>query len=409
VTNYPDTREIFRRPTDRRSRPATSSCSPISLDTRKLIAEQGVDVFYRGPIAEAIVAGQQRHVAAGRGGLMTLRTSPPTTSRISEPVEDDYRGYTVKSMGPPSSGGLTVLQMLKMLERFPIGDEAAGYGFGATNTLARHGEAMRLAYADRAVWMGDEDFVPVPKKGLLADEYVGLRSAMISETSRMATPTAGDPWAYEPMGIAGNQPGQRREPHDALLDRGPLGQRRQLHHHDRGRLGHGHPRTRLRHPAQQRADRLQPHTDLQPRHRQPRGERRGRREAAAKQHGAHHAVQGRQAVRRVRLAWRRDDHQLGPQHDPQPAGPRHVDPGGRRRTADVGHLPVGTIAREAGFPAESIAGLQALGHPVNNPTSIGSVQAVVIDLHTGKQYGAADARREGTVIGLPRPRGQRGG
>jgi gamma-glutamyltranspeptidase / glutathione hydrolase len=64
-----------------------------------------------------------------------------------------------------------------------------------------------------------------------------------------------------------------------------------------------------------------------------------------------------------------------------------------------------TVSVDAGFPAETIAGLRALGHTVAL-TDIGSVQAVLIDQKTGKQYGAADVRREGTVIGLPRPRGQ---
>lgn len=60
-----------------------------------------------------------------------------------------------------------------------------------------------------------------------------------------------------------------------------------------------------------------------------------------------------------------------------------------------------------GFSAAAIAGLVALGHTVNAPADIGSVQAVVVDAHTGKQYGGADARREGTVIGLPRPGGKK--
>ena len=68
-------------------------------------------------------------------------------------------------MPPPSSGGLTVLQMLGLLERFPLGDAAQGYGFGSPNTLHVMIEAMRLAFADRAVWIGDEDFVPVPRQG----------------------------------------------------------------------------------------------------------------------------------------------------------------------------------------------------------------------------------------------------
>jgi gamma-glutamyltranspeptidase/glutathione hydrolase len=63
-----------------------------------------------------------------------------------------------------------------------------------------------------------------------------------------------------------------------------------------------------------------------------------------------------------------------------------------------------TINVEAAFPAATVATLRALGYTVNPPADIGSVQAVLVDPKTGKQYGAADARREGTVIGLPRPR-----
>ena len=102
---------------------------------------------------------------------------------MRDPVEGLYRGYRIVSMPPPSSGGLTVIQVLKMLERFPIGDEEEGFGFGSTRTLNVMVEAMRLAFADRAVWMGDDGFVPVPSVGLLNDSYVAMRSALICWSS----------------------------------------------------------------------------------------------------------------------------------------------------------------------------------------------------------------------------------
>jgi gamma-glutamyltranspeptidase/glutathione hydrolase len=116
---------------------------------------------------------------------------------IREPVVDNYRGFTIKGMGPPSSGALTVLQILKMLERFPIGDARRGFGFGSTRTLNVMLEAMRLAFADRAVWMGDEDFVDVPKKGLLDDDYIAMRSALIDPDSRQDLVEADDPRPFE--------------------------------------------------------------------------------------------------------------------------------------------------------------------------------------------------------------------
>ncbi|MBX3604971.1 MAG: gamma-glutamyltransferase [Piscinibacter sp.] len=173
---------------------------PDLAKTFRLIAKHGPRVFYRGEIAQAIVAAQQRTrtpTPAEGVGRMTLQDLADYQVKIREPIRVDYRGWTVADMSPPSSGGLTVGQMLEMVERFPIGDAAQGFGFGSPTTLHVMAEAMRLAFADRAVWMGDEDFVPVPKVGLLDPTYVASRSAMISTTSRMATPAAGNPLPFD--------------------------------------------------------------------------------------------------------------------------------------------------------------------------------------------------------------------
>jgi gamma-glutamyltranspeptidase/glutathione hydrolase len=174
--------------------------NPDLAKTFRLIARHGSDVFYRGEIGRALVAAQQRSrtpVATEGVGRMTLRDLADYRVVIREPVSVNYRGWTVAAMSPPSSGGLTVGQMLEMVERFPIGDASKGFGFGSPTTLHVMTEAMRLAFADRAVWMGDEDFVPVPKVGLLDPAYVATRSAMINTTSRMATPAAGNPLPYD--------------------------------------------------------------------------------------------------------------------------------------------------------------------------------------------------------------------
>ena len=177
--------------------------------TFRLIAAQGAKVFYQGEIARAIVAAQQRSrtpapTQSEGAGRMTLQDLANYNAVIREPIKANYRGWTVAAMSPPSSGGLTVGQMLGLVERFPMGDAAQGYGFGGNNTLHVMAEAMRLAFADRAVWMGDEDFVPVPKIGLLNRDYVALRSAMINPTARMATPAAGNPLPYD-TAITGNK------------------------------------------------------------------------------------------------------------------------------------------------------------------------------------------------------------
>jgi gamma-glutamyltranspeptidase/glutathione hydrolase len=143
-------------------------------------------------------------VAAEGAGRMTLQDLASFRIAIREPVNVNYRGWTVAAMSPPSSGGLTVGQMLLLLERFPIGDASQGYGFGSPATLHAMAEAMRLGFADRAVWMGDEDFVPVPRRGLLNPDYVAGRSALINPGSRMATPAAGNPLPYD-----GSYPGDK--------------------------------------------------------------------------------------------------------------------------------------------------------------------------------------------------------
>ncbi len=182
---------------------------PDLAKTFKLIAAQGPRVFYSGEIAQAIVAAQQRSrtpapTQAEGAGRMTLQDLANYRVALREPIKVNYRGWTVAAMSPPSSGGLTVGQMLGLVERFPMGDAAQGYGFGGNNTLHVMTEAMRLAFADRAVWMGDEDFVPVPRIGLVDRDYIATRSVMINPTARMATPTAGNPLPYD-TAITGNK------------------------------------------------------------------------------------------------------------------------------------------------------------------------------------------------------------
>jgi gamma-glutamyltranspeptidase / glutathione hydrolase len=173
---------------------------PDLAKTFRLIAKHGSKVFYEGEIAQAIVAAQQRSrtpVADEGRGRMTTKDLAGYRALLREPLAVHYRGYTLASMPPPSSGALTIGQMLMMVERFPIGDASQGFGFGAPNTLHVMAEAMRLAFADRAVWMGDEDFVPVPKAGLLNPDYVAGRAAQINLGSRLATPAAGNPLPYD--------------------------------------------------------------------------------------------------------------------------------------------------------------------------------------------------------------------
>lgn len=169
---------------------------PDLAKTLKLLASKGADAFYRGPMARAILRAQQRSRdelgAAGRG-RMTLADLAHYEAAIRQPLIGHYRGWTLAGMPPPSSGGLTAFQILKLLERFPLGDAAQGYGFGSPATLHVMIEAMRLAFADRAVWIGDDNAAPVPRVGLLHPGYLAPRAALIKTDSRMVTVLAGDP------------------------------------------------------------------------------------------------------------------------------------------------------------------------------------------------------------------------
>ncbi|MHB1216053.1 MAG: gamma-glutamyltransferase [Thiobacillus sp.] len=199
IQQQPETAAIFRP----RGVPLVEGDWLVQSDlakTLKLIATKGPDAFYRGPLARAIVAAQQRtrsELGAAGKGRMTLADLDRYRVAIRPPLIGHYRGWTLAGMPPPSSGGLTLLETLKLLERFPLGDAAQGYGFGSPKTLHVMIEAMRLAFADRAVWIGDDDAAPVPRQGLLHPGYLAMRAALIDPGSRMDMPQAGDPLPWD--------------------------------------------------------------------------------------------------------------------------------------------------------------------------------------------------------------------
>jgi gamma-glutamyltranspeptidase / glutathione hydrolase len=197
TTLQPETAAVFQ-PNGAPLKAGDRLVQPDLAKTFRLLAEKGPDAFYTGEVAQAIVDAQRRTRAGPTGvGRMALQDLAEYQAKIRQPVTGSYRGFGIASMSPPSSGGLTIVQMLKMMERFPLGDASQGFGFGSQRTLHVMIEAMRLAFADRAVWMGDEDFVHVPKTGLLAEPYVQSRSALISLDRRMPNPTAGNPLPFD--------------------------------------------------------------------------------------------------------------------------------------------------------------------------------------------------------------------
>ncbi|EPR18723.1 gamma-glutamyltranspeptidase [Sphingobium indicum IP26] len=140
----------------------------------KRIAAEGPDAFYLGEnarmIAETVSNAPKNPVPVTEADLAGYRAKP------RKPVCGPYRAYTVCGMGPASAGGITVLQVLGMVERFPL----AQWGKDDPRSWHVIGEAMRLAYADRETWLGDPEFVSVPISGLIDRDYLKQRSALIS-------------------------------------------------------------------------------------------------------------------------------------------------------------------------------------------------------------------------------------
>ncbi len=397
-------------------------------ETLRLIAKNGPDCFYLNmpekgcDIARGILEGQsfkRPPVATGKGGSMTYDDLANYQAAVRVPTEGSYRGYRIKAMSPPSSGGLTLIQMMKMIERFPIGDASQGFGFGSVKTVNVMADAMRIAFADRSIWMADADFVQVPASGLLSPGFTSLRGGAITPGVRISpNPVPGDPRPYETAGL---QPGTRMAVAEPVT-------------------GPGETTTHF--SVVDKWGNMVSYTNT-----------------IESSHGIGVFAGYRRADGTFRshgflLNNELTDFNTTPTTNPYTGGPgfNDVQPNKRPRSSMTPAMifaPDGTpliafgspggstiinsvfnvalnlidhgmtlqqaidaprvsitsatssMSAEAGLPQATIDGLRALGYTVNL-TEIGSVQAVLVDRQTGKQYGAADARREGTVIGLPR-------
>ena len=145
----------------------------------KHIAKEGAEAFYQGAIADAIVADM-----AANGGLITKEDLASYKPVIREPIQGNYRGYQIYSMPPPSSGGVHLVQLLNILEGFPL----AEFGHNTAQTIHVMAESMKLAYADRSKYLGDPDFVSVPMAGLISKRYANELRQKIN--LNQATPSA---------------------------------------------------------------------------------------------------------------------------------------------------------------------------------------------------------------------------
>lgn len=161
--------------------------NPDLADTLDKIAKGGKDAFYKGEIADKIIAQ-----VAKDGGVLTHEDLQNFKVRVLEPVRCTYRGYELISSPPPSSGGTHVAQILNVLENFDV----SALEVNSVEYLHLFSEVFKMCYADRAAHMGDPNFVKVPLEGLLSKDYAKELAARF-DPENAHKPTAGDPWKHE--------------------------------------------------------------------------------------------------------------------------------------------------------------------------------------------------------------------
>jgi gamma-glutamyltranspeptidase/glutathione hydrolase len=186
---FPETRRIFLRDGDY-YREGERFAQPELARSLEAIARFGPHAFYEGSIARLIAADMAEH-----GGLIALEDLKKYRPVVRKPIEGSYRGCTILSMPPPSSGGIGLVEMLNILEDYPL----SLYGQGSSRSLHLIAEAMKRAFADRAEYLGDADFVRVPVSGLISKRYAAERRATIDPflASDAAKLGHGQPAGYE--------------------------------------------------------------------------------------------------------------------------------------------------------------------------------------------------------------------
>ena len=190
LARYPSSARIYLRPDGG----VPQAGDRIALDdlaaTLETIAANGAAGFYAGPVAQKIV-----QAVDASGGRMTIEDLANYRAVERKPVCGTYRGYTVVSMPPPSSGGAHIIEILNILEGFPL----AAQGLNSAASLHEIAEAEKLAYADRAAWLGDPDFIKIPLAGLISKAYAEhLRALIAPDRARPAADIRpGEPQRYE--------------------------------------------------------------------------------------------------------------------------------------------------------------------------------------------------------------------
>lgn len=162
LSRWQSTKDIFYKNEGQPLEVGQYLYQPELANSLKMIAKQGSKGFYQGATASKIAAAVQE-----AGGVMTVADLSNYKAKIRQPIVGTYHGYEVISMPPPSSGGTHLVQILNILEDFPIDK----WGHNSADTIHVMAEAMKRAYADRSEYLGDDDYVSVPIKALTNKEY----------------------------------------------------------------------------------------------------------------------------------------------------------------------------------------------------------------------------------------------
>ncbi|MFK8081378.1 MAG: gamma-glutamyltransferase [Granulosicoccus sp.] len=183
---HPDTKAYFFGPDGNPHPVGHVLKNQAYADTLKAIAKDGASAFYFGPIAVALINKVRN---ADNPGLLSFVDMLNYTVKQRDPVCVEYRQYEVCGMGPPSSGALTVGQILGLIEPFDL----AELGPTSVESWRLIGDASRLAFADRGRYMADSDFVPMPTEGLVSDSYLNERSKLLGGTEALESVSPGEP------------------------------------------------------------------------------------------------------------------------------------------------------------------------------------------------------------------------
>ena len=180
--------------------------------TLERIAADGPEAFYTGSNAVSLASTVDAQTPGP--GAMTVQDIASYQAKERDPVCTSYRAYRICSMGPPTSGGIAVQQILGQLERFDLA------ALGRHNPVTWHLflESQRLAYADRELYLADSDFVSVPVAGLLDKAYLAQRSALISSDSTLGLVSAGTPRGAPQALADGDEPEEHGTSHIAVVD-----------------------------------------------------------------------------------------------------------------------------------------------------------------------------------------------